>query len=138
MNTGTMSNYWIGRKGELYAQKFVLIGSILETDKNRNALFDISWEGYRVNVKVAKLRHYKGCNEFVFQLHQHHENCDFFLFMGYQNRRDKDFLQAWLIPSDMTINEKTGEPIKALTLGLANKGRFKHYKLEYKKRNERN
>jgi hypothetical protein len=134
---GDRSNAWIGRKGELYAHRYVLIGSTLETNKNRNSSFDLLWEGYRINVKVAKLVYHHRCYSYIFKLHNHHDNCDFFLLMGYKNRRDKDFLQVWLIPATMITHSDTGEILKDLTIGAANKGRFKNYIMDYQKRKER-
>jgi hypothetical protein len=99
-NSKSRYNPEIGHRWEIFIWLYILIGSTLETRKNRNARWDITYEGLRFNVKSAKLRQYAHGKYFRWKLDQGRENCDFFVLVGYGKRRDRAPLRIYIIAAD--------------------------------------
>jgi hypothetical protein len=94
------NNSRTGHRWEIFIWAYVLIGSILETRKNRNHVWDITYEGLRFNVKAAKLRQYKHGKYFRWKLDGGRDTCDFFVLVGYHTWRDRVPLKIYIIAAD--------------------------------------
>lgn len=133
MSYPKQTNTRIGRKGELYAEWLFNREEtrfILDTHEERNKRYDGTLDGYTINVKMAQLHDNRRGKYFVFTLHDHADHCDFFILFGYRSKHDTDPLIGWMIPSSLLKGRK------AVSIGLANKGRFNGpgYIIEVEKR----
>jgi hypothetical protein len=93
-------NRKIGEYWEDYAM-LLLPDAIRSNKDNPNADHDLEWQGYRINVKGAKLQNKKTGQYWCFKLHAHYMTCDFFLMIGYVKDNDKSPERAWLIPAEL-------------------------------------
>lgn len=113
------NNQIIGKYGELLVS--LLPDAQLDNADNFNHPYDLLFEGFETNVKMAKLKRSKGNNSFSFKIHTGYLTSKFLFCIGY------DIIDgfitplgAWLIPSECI----TG---KYLSIGLANRGKWKKY-----------
>ena len=83
-----------GRDGELEAIK--LLKGAIDRNKNTVADYDISWNGQKIEVKTAHLKHYKdGSANWKFYLKRQKGKVDFFLLLCFI---ESELAYSFLIP----------------------------------------
>jgi hypothetical protein len=114
----------IGRKWEIYAHQHLFPESVLVTNSNRNAPYDLLNGTVRINVKASRLYTKKHGRYFDFLLRRCREECDYFLFVGYARRRDKEPLKVWMVPANALRGRER------LTLGPNHAGEWKDFEVK--------
>jgi hypothetical protein len=126
---GKANNTRIGHKWELWAHKYLFSNSVLVTNQNRNASYDLDVDGTRINSKASKLYSKKHGKYFEFMI-KRNTGCDYFLLIGYRYRNDKEPLKVWFIPAHLINNRRK------LTIGPNHGGQWKQFERDFISRNE--
>ncbi len=113
----------IGRKWEIYAHQNLFPGSVLVTNIDRNAHFDLKHGEATINVKAGKLVSKKHGKYFNFLFRTGRGCCDYFCLVGYRKQRDKKPVKVWLIPSDLVAGRNY------LTIGPNHAGTWKEFEM---------